>query len=276
MVDFSRIIDCYVNANPDEYASKQFAGVQKLFANQKERDGSSAAQMVAKMDELGIERALLSSGPGMPEDEGRRWVLEAIQRYPERFAFAARANPHEGMAAVRKLESEVRNDGAVALRLVPIRFKAPANDKIYFPLYTKCCELNVPVTITTGIPGPLVPGEIQRPIYLDELCYLMPELTIVSTHGGEPWTDELVKLMFKWPNLYHMISAFNPKWYPRALIDFMNTRGADKVMFATDYPLISWDRAIPQLKNVPLKDEVWPKFLRENALRVFRWSGSGS
>jgi predicted TIM-barrel fold metal-dependent hydrolase len=162
-------------------------------------------------------------------------------------------------------------DGAIALRLVPIRFGAPANDKIYFPLYTKCCELEIPVTITCGIPGPLVPGEIQRPIYFDELCYLMPELTIVSTHGGEPWTDELVKLLFKWPNLYHMISAFTPKWYPKALIEFMNSRGANKVMFATDYPLISWERAIPQLAEVPLKAEVWPKFLRENALRVFRF-----
>jgi uncharacterized protein len=264
------IIDCYVNANPPDVAGKQWGTVESLFAKQEPRRGMSAAAMVEKMDELGIEKALLSSGPGMEEDAGKRWVLEAVQKYPGRFAFATRANPHDGMAAVRQLVRD-HSDGAVALRLVPIRFGAPPNDKIYFPLYTKCCELDIPVTITVGIPGPLVPGEIQRPIYLDELCYLMPELKIVSTHGGEPWTDELVKLLFKSPNLYHMISAFTPRWYPKALIDFMNSRGANKVMFATDFPLISWDKAIPQLDEVPLKDEVWPRFLRENALSVFRF-----
>ena len=265
------IIDCYVNSNPPGHAEGQWQGVNRLFSKSDPNRPWSAAEMVEKMDELGIERCLLSPGPGIPEEEGRRWVLETIQRYPERFAFATRANPRDGMKAVRQIESEFRNDGAIALRLVPVRFQAPPNDKIYFPLYTKCCELGMPVTITVGIPGPLLPGEIQRPIYLDEVCYLMPELTIVSAHGGEPWTDELCKLLFKWPNLYHMISAFRPKYYPKALIDFMNTRGSHKVLFATDFPLMSWDRAIPELAEVPILDAVRPLFLRENALKVFPW-----
>jgi len=265
------IIDCYVNSNPPEHAGEFDAGAQQLFARSRTQRGMTAEEMVGAMDQHGIERCLLGASPLAAEDAGQRWVLQTIERYPDRFAYAARVDPRQGMAAVRALEHAVKNDGAIAGRLVPMRIGLPPNDKIYFPVYSKCCELEIPVTLTVGLPGPLVPGEMQRPIYLDEVCYLMPELKVVSTHGGEPWTEELVKLLLKWPNLYHMISAFRPRYYPRALIDFLNTRGASKVLFASDYPAISWERAIPELSEVPLKDEVRPQFLRENALRVFPW-----
>ena len=77
-----------------------------------------------------------------------------------------------------------------------------------------------------------------------------------------------VKLMLKWPNLYYSTSAFAPKHYPKAIIDYANTRGADKVIYAGYFPMgLSLDRIMSDMQNVPFKDEVWPKFLRENAMR---------
>ena len=80
-----------------------------------------------------------------------------------------------------------------------------------------------------------------------------------------------MKLMLKWPGLYYMPSAFAPKYYPKAIIDFANTRGADKIMYAGYYPMgLSLRRIFEELPNVPFHDEVWPKFLRDNAVRVLK------
>jgi predicted TIM-barrel fold metal-dependent hydrolase len=90
-------------------------------------------------------------------------------------------------------------------------------------------------------------------------------------HGGEPWVDLAVKLMIKYPNLYYSTSAFAPKHYPKAIIQYANTRGADKIMYAGYFPMgLSLERIFTDMQNVPFKDEVWPKFLRENAKRVFQ------
>ena len=90
-------------------------------------------------------------------------------------------------------------------------------------------------------------------------------------HGGEPWVDLAVKLMLKYPNLYYSTSAFAPKHYPKSIIHYANTRGADKIMYAGYFPMgLSLERIFTDMQNVPFKDEVWPKFLRNNAIRVFK------
>ena len=105
---------------------------------------------------------------------------------------------------------------------------------------------------------------------IDEVCWFFPELKFVMRHGAEPWADLAVKLLLKWPNLYYSTSAFAPRYYPPAIVDFANSRGADKIMYAGYFPMgLSLDRIFAELPEVPFKAEVWPKFLRENARRVF-------
>ena len=102
----------------------------------------------------------------------------------------------------------------------------------------------------------------------DAFC---PHLGAHLGHGGEPWCDLLVKLMLKWPGLHYSTSAFAPKHYPKAIIDYANTRGADKVLYAGYFPMgLSLERIFTELPAVGFRDEVWPKFLRENALRVLK------
>jgi predicted TIM-barrel fold metal-dependent hydrolase len=91
----------------------------------------------------------------------------------------------------------------------------------------------------------------------------------VTRHGCEPWQDLAVKLMLKWPNLHYSTSAFAPKHYPKAIIDYANTRGADKIIYAGYFPMgLSLDRIMSEMDAVPFHDDVWPKFLYENAARV--------
>ena len=104
---------------------------------------------------------------------------------------------------------------------------------------------------------------------IDEVMYDFPELVLVARHGCEPWTELMVKLMLKWPNLYYSTSAFAPRYYPKAILDYANTRGSDKVIYAGYFPMgLSLVRIMTEMDAVPLKDEVWPKFLRHNAARV--------
>ena len=101
--------------------------------------------------------------------------------------------------------------------------------------------------------------------------YDFPDLRFVTRHGCEPWEDLAVKLMLKWPNLHYSTSAFAPKYYPKAIIDYANTRGAEKVMYAGYFPMgLHIDTIFEQLPNVPFRDHVWSKFLRENAARVLK------
>ena len=111
----------------------------------------------------------------------------------------------------------------------------------------------------------------QHVEHLDEICWFFPELKIVMRHGGEPWTELACKLMLKYPNLYYSTSAFAPKHYPEDVINFANTRGSDKIMYAGYFPMaLSLERIFREMPAVPFRDDVWPKFLYQNAERVFK------
>jgi predicted TIM-barrel fold metal-dependent hydrolase len=143
------------------------------------------------------------------------------------------------------------------------------NDKRAYPVYAKCCELGIPVFVCAGVPGPRLKFAAQHVELIDEVCFDFPELVFVTRHGCEPWTDLAVKLMLKWPNLHYSTSAFAPRYYPQAIVDYANTRGADRVIYAGYFPMgLSLERIMGELPSVGFKDEVWPKFLRHNAARV--------
>ena len=128
----------------------------------------------------------------------------------------------------------------------------------------------MPILIHVGVPGPHVPMEPQYVGLLDRVCYDFPELKVVMRHGAEPWEDLAVKLLLKWPNLYYSTSAFAPKYWPDAIVRFANSRGADKVIYAGYFPMgLELERIFREMDEVPFRDHVWPKFLRDNAARVF-------
>jgi predicted TIM-barrel fold metal-dependent hydrolase len=145
------------------------------------------------------------------------------------------------------------------------------SDARYYPLYATCVELDLPIIINAGVPGPRVPMLCQHVEHFDQVCYDFPDLRIVMRHGAEPWQELAVKLMLKWPGLYYMTSAFAPKYFPREIVDYANSRGVNKVMYAGYYPMgLSLDRIVAELREVPFRDHVWPRFLRDNAVDVFR------
>jgi hypothetical protein len=208
-------------------------------------------------------------GVGIGDSDARR----ALKEHPDRFFGSFEVNPNLGMEGVRAMVRAHEELGIKAATAFPAGLcpQVLINDKKFYPLYAKCVELDIPVCICAGVPGPRVPMGVQDVALLDEVCWFFPELRVVTRHGCEPWTDLAVKLMLKWPNLYYSTSAFAPRHYPRAIVDYANTRGADKILYAGYFPMgLTLERIFRELGDVPFKEAVWPKFLRENAIRVFK------
>ncbi len=216
------------------------------------------------MDRFGVERGLVNVGNETREDPRR-----AVREHPDRFLAALEVDPRRGVDEIRRIRSFHEEFGLVALSTFPAGYRTAINEAPYYPIYATAVELGLPIFITVGVPGPRLPLAPQKVEYLDEICWFFPELTVVMRHGAEPWEDLAVKLMLKWPNLHYSTSAFAPKHYPKAIIDYANTRGADKIMYAGYFPAgLTYDRIAAELPNVPFRDEVWPKFLHQNAARV--------
>ena len=254
----------------DEESRKVFKmPAQYMFKNipQIEDQKDYVEYAIAEMDKWGIEQAMLGiSGPNSTN-------LEACRKYPNRFFASYGGNPNNGMAEVRKIRELHKEHGLKAVTGFPSGLcpQVPLNDKKYYPIYATCVDLDIPICLCLGVPGPRIPMEPQKVEHIDEVCWFFPELKFVMRHGGEPWVDLAVKLMLKYPNLYYSTSAFAPKHYPKSIIHYANTRGADKIMYAGYFPMgLSLERIFTDMQNVPFKDHVWPKFLRENAQRVFK------
>lgn len=218
---------------------------------------------VNTMDHFGIDRSMI----GIEGDPG----LRALVEHPERFIPSCSADANNGVDEVRKIRRLHDEHGLRAVGTFPAGCtpQVPIDHARWYPIYSVCAELGIPIFICAGIPGPRVPSMCQHVELLDIVCYDFPELKIVTRHGCQPWTELMVKLMLKWPNLYYSTSAFAPKHYDPRIIDYANTRGADRVIYAGYWPMgLTYERIMGDMPHVPFKDDVWPKFLRDNALKV--------
>jgi uncharacterized protein len=223
------------------------------------------ATTLGEMDHWGIEKGMI--GVGDPGGIGER----ALKEHPDRFIPSGNADPNQGMDGVRAIVRDYERYGIRAVGAFPSGTfpQVAINDPLMYPIYAKCVELGIAVFCCAGVPGPRLPFAPQRVELIDQVMFDFPELVFVTRHGCEPWADLIVKLMLKWPNLYYSTSAFAPKYYPKAIIDYANTRGADKILYAGYFPMgLSIERIMTELPNVGFKDEVWPKFLRGNAEKV--------
>jgi predicted TIM-barrel fold metal-dependent hydrolase len=222
----------------------------------------------AQMDKWGVSSGLFGLSPTS---------LEAQKRHPGRVFLSLEVDPNEITTTVRRIREAHSDHGIKAVTTFPAGCipQVPVSDRRYYPIYQTCIDLDIPIIANAGIPGPRFPAECQNVMHFDQVCYDFPELRIVMRHGAEPWEELAVKLMLKWPGLYYMPSAFAPKYYPAAIIKYANSRGADKIMYAGYYPAgLTLERIFTDMRNVQLKDDVWPKFLRENAIRVFKLDGA--
>ncbi len=225
---------------------------------------------IAAMDDADVTIGLTTAwyGPaGTLIDNGE--VAGFVSEYPQRLRAVAGADIARPMEAVRELRRRV-DEGFVALRMIPWLWGLPPTDRRYYPLYAACVDLGVPFCTQVGHTGPLRPSETGRPIpYIDEVAIDFPELVIVCGHIGYPWTTEMIAVADKHANVYIDTSAYAAHRYPSELVDYMKGRGRQKVLFGSNYPMITPTHALAHIDKLHLDTETRESFLAGNARRVF-------
>lgn len=276
-------VDAWVNPNTPECArvwyEQKYPNMvrNEVFKDSTEliAEGETIEQTIELMRAAGIERGVLSGMHTYAPNEDVKAFLESIASacaaHPGTFIAAGGVDPLTHYEGVKTLEWMVKELDFRAFRVMPALVGRPPSDATFYPFFVKCIELDIPVTVNVGFPGPRADVRPQHPLHLDRVLRELPELRVIATHVGFPWHLEVIALLSKYPNFQLMTSAFAPKHYPREYIDYMNTRGADKIMFATDYPLLPFDRCAREARELDLKPDVMRKFLRDNALEAFRW-----
>ncbi len=230
---------------------------------------------LSALEEAGVGRALVTAWYGpegalISNDE----VAAFVRRAPDVLVGVASVDLRRPVEAVRELRRAVQELGLRALRILPWLWNLPPNDRRYYPLYAACVELGIPFCLQVGHTGPLAPSEPGRPIpYLDEVALDFPELVIVGGHVGYPWTDEMIALATKYPNVHIDTSAYKVKRYPEALRTFLRGHGRKKVLFGSNFPMVTPRDCLADLDALGLDDEARRLFLGGNAARVFRLDG---
>ena len=225
------------------------------------------------MDQGGVDKMLISAWQAphrdlITNDEVAAFVAEA----PDRLVGVGSVDISRPLQAVKEIRRCVNELGFKAIRVLPWLCEAPPTDRRFYPVYVACAEEGVPFCTQIGHTGPLMPSEVGRPIYLDQVALDFPELVIVGGHIGYPWTEEAIAVATKHENVYIDTSAYTAKRYPAELVRFLKSNGAGKVLFGTNYPMIMPAKALADLDDLALTDEARAMFLGGNAKRVFNIS----
>ncbi len=281
MADQIKAVDCLITiprglgkAAKDAVEAERQAGkggLLTLFPGMAAREKDmTPEELVAEMDAAGVEKGMVSIDPDQAD-----WIAGAMKKYPHRFFPGAPVNPIERgiMPEIRRVRSLIDKVGLQVIRMGGWRLGVPPTDPRLFPFYVLAIENNMAVNINVGYAGPPGMSKTQDPLYVDELCYLFPELKVIMTHGGtqQPYLEIVAHNMIKYPNCYLIVNAARPKYWPPEFIQHLNTRAQDKVMFATEFPLLTFKRSLDDIAELPLRDHVRPKLLRENALHLFKF-----
>ena len=255
-----------------------------------EHDGPpqlSLEKVLGEMDEAGVSGGILVAKVYYPASADRLAAL-----HDELASLSASANgrlpwvativpPEHGsnsywdlMANPRIIEGLRDVPGLVGVHITPSPYGLAPNDRWYYPLYARCVDLGLPLFSYVGMPGPLWPMEPNNPAHLEDVALAFPDLKIIAHHLGDPWTEVMIRLAARHPNIWICTSAWHPKAYPPALIEFMagsrhNSKGCERVIFASDYPLMDLKRVIPAARKLALSEEQLRRVLHDNADELF-------
>jgi predicted TIM-barrel fold metal-dependent hydrolase len=245
--------------------------------------GTPVDQMLEMMDRNGVERAFLIAArlgrrglPGSWELPPER-VAAVVEAHPDRFSGLVGINPYDSLGGLRELERMVRDHGFIGAHLYPHWFERSPDDAFFYPFYTKCAELGIPVQIQVGYSRVYAPEQrvpsVDRPIALDRIACHIPELKLVGIHIGWPWTEEMISVADKHENVFIGTDRYPPSRWPATLVEYLSGVGRDKVIFGTDFPVVPYDVARAELDALGLAPDVEQRLMRENALELYGLPG---
>lgn len=211
---------------------------------------------------------------GHPALSSERIVLEAAE-HPDVLIPFASVDPHDGASAVARLR-DLAAAGARGLKLHPSLQAFVPNEPVHYPLYETAAELGLVVVVHTGQTGigAGLPGgrgiklRYSDPMLLDDVAADFPTLQIVLAHPSVPWQDEAISIATHKANVHIDLSGWSPKYFPPQLVRAMNGPLRRKVLFGSDFPVLTPDRWLDDFAALDVKAEVVPLVLKDNAVRL--------
>lgn len=215
----------------------------------------------------------LTGRPPVPNDEV---AAIAAENSDIMMAFAS-VDPTRGAEAVNEARRLIKTGGIRGFKLHPPLQQFHANDKIAYPFYEVLNEAKMPVIFHTGHSGigTGMPGgggvrlKYGNPMDIDDVAVDFPDMKIILAHPSFPWQDEAISVCLHKPQVYIDLSGWSPKYFSPILVQYANSLLKKKMLFGSDYPLITPDRWMKDFSEAPFKDEVRPLILKENAVRLF-------
>jgi len=277
-------IDIVVNQfGPEEVAAGQTGFDANFMAQVRMPDGMRGGvgmdDYLHMMDAANVEHSLLIAvRAGDPARRGSfeipyAQVARWCDAHPDRFSGLAGVDPTRGIAQLKELDHAVNQLGFVGAHSYPHWFSLPPDAAQWYPIYARCAELEIPIMMQVGqnliYQKDVRLPSVARPILLDRVAIDFPELTLIGIHIGMPWTDEMIAMAWKHARVFIGIDAYAPKHLPASLIHYMNSYGQQKVMFGTDWPVISPGRAVDEMRAHGFRPEAFQRIMRDNALEVF-------
>jgi uncharacterized protein len=228
-----------------------------------------------QMDAAGVERVFVTQtkmwsyrNKWMYMDTQLAEVKQYLDHAPDRFCGLAGYNPFRISESLAEIEYAVTELGFKGVYVHIYGFDIPLHDAKMYPLYAKCMELDVPVSLQVGHVLEGMPSQHGRPMYLDYVACDFPELKMIGAHTGWPWVEELISMCYKWENLYFGVDAWMPKYLSKEIVHFMNSRmGRDRVLWGSNG--LDWKTSLDQLEQLGLKEETIHQVTRANAAELF-------
>ncbi len=251
--------------------SNRAPGLEEIATHYRERNMAAVV--------FTVDAAVATGHPALSSAE----VADAAAAHPDVLIPFGSVDPATGDAAVRQARRLVEQHGVRGFKLHPSLQGFQPNDRAFYPLYEAFSELGVPVVFhsgQTGI-GAGLPGgrgiklRYSHPLLIDDVAADFPELTIVLAHAGMPWHDSAVSIALHKANVFIDLSGWLPRYLPAPLVRSINTVIRQKVLFGTDFPLLTPDRWLADFDALEVKPEVRPLVLKENAIRMLGLKASG-
>jgi uncharacterized protein len=214
----------------------------------------------------------LTGRPQVPNDDVAAFAAENSDIA---MAFAS-VDPTRGAEAVSEAKRLVASGGIRGFKLHPPLQKFHANDRVAYPFYEVIAEARLPVIFHTGHSGigTGMPGgggvrlKYGNPMDVDDVAVDFPDMPIILAHPSFPWQDEAISVCLHKPQVYIDLSGWSPKYFSPTLIQYANTLLKRKMLFGSDYPLLTPDRWLADFAAISIRDEVRPLILKENAIRL--------
>ncbi|MBN9462947.1 MAG: amidohydrolase [Burkholderiales bacterium] len=205
-------------------------------------------------------------------------IAEAAKKNADMMIAFASVDPHKGRMGAREARRLVEEHGVKGFKFHPTVQGFHPYDRMAWPIYEVVAEHKLPAIFHSGHSG-IGSGmrcggglrlEYSNPMHLDDVAIAFPDIEIVIAHPSFPWQDEALSVAMHKPNVWIDLSGWSPKYFPKQLVQYANTLLRDRVLFGSDFPLITPDRWLADFEEAGFRDEVKPLILKQNAMRLLR------